>query len=213
MKLTDAYTPHKKYVDRNNEYYPTPPIATLALLKNHPVPKRLWEPAAGRGHISKELIRNGHIVHSSDLFAYDDPLVPIETGVNFLTTEISRFDVDGIITNPPFKSNLPEKLIERVLTAPLDGWPITFLALFCRLTFMESARRYELFKKYPPSRILVFSERINCDESYFDKNHGLGGGMVAYAWYVWDYNWKAQWSPFGTDLSWIRASDYIGDLE
>lgn len=200
MSLRDAYIvkgsdgSHRK----ENDYYPTPPIGTLTLLKNHKLPKRLWEPAAGRGHIAKELIRNGHEVVATDLYPYDNPLVDIETGVDFMTAD--RKDVDGVITNPPFKSNLPEKFIRRMIE--VHKYP--FVAVFCRLTFMESISRYELFTDHPPARIYVLSGRVNCHEDYFEQNHGLGG-MVAYAWFVWDELFK---QTIGT-TKWVKPSDYV----
>lgn len=197
MSLAVAYIPSKDKSERNeNEYYPTPPIATLSLLKNHPVPKNIWECAAGRGHIAKELTRNGHSVISTDLYPYIDPFVNVETGVDFLKAE--RKNVDGIITNPPFRSNLPEKLIKRALVE--HGYD--FLALFCRLTFMESARRYDVFKEYPPTKVLIFSERIQCNERYFDIKDGIGG-MVAYAWFVWDRSYSTT-----NEIQWMKPSNY-----
>lgn len=203
MSLRDAYIVKGSKGDHRNtnDYYPTPAIGTLSLLKNHKVPKKLWEPAAGRGHIAKELIRNGHEVIATDLYGYDNPFVDIETGVDFLTAE--RKDVDGVITNPPFKSNLPEKFIRRMLE--VHKYP--FVAVFCRLTFMESSSRYELFTDHPPARIYVLSGRVNCNEKYFDQNNGLGG-MVAYAWFVWDDTFKTTKGI----TKWVRPSDYIKDL-
>jgi len=201
MSLIDAYITKKSNKDReNNDFYPTPPIATLSLLKNHDVPLSLWEPAAGKGHITKELKRNGHEVFSSDLYEYENPLVPdIATGVDFLKHEHLT---GGVITNPPFKHNLPEKLLGHLL----DDLDYPFVAFFLRLTFMESLRRYELFKKYPPTVIYVLSGRVNCHEKYVDNNNGLGG-MVAYAWFVWDKR-----LDYTNKIEWIRPSDYIKDL-
>lgn len=201
--LTRAYIvkPGNHENRNDNEYYPTPAIATLSLLKNYDVPKRLWEPAAGRGHISKELIRNGHDVVSTDLFEHPNPFVDIETGVDFLTAD--KRDVDGVITNPPFRHNLPEKLIIRMM----EELGYEFLALFIRVTFLESERRFNLFKRLPPTKVLILSNRINCNEKYFDKNDGLGG-MVAYAWMVWDKRTSET-----NMIDWIRSVDYIGELE
>lgn len=200
MILRDAYiVKGAEGEHRNtNDYYPTPPIGTLTLLKNHPVPKRLWEPAAGRGHIAHELVRNGHEVIATDLFPYDNPLVSIETGVDFLTA--GRKDVDGVITNPPFKSNLPEKFIRRMIE--VHKYP--FVAVFCRLTFMESIGRYDLFTDHPPARIYVLSGRVNCHEDYFNENNGIGG-MVAYAWFVWDEAFKLTKGL----TKWVRPTDYV----
>lgn len=204
MSLRDAYIVKGAEGEHRNphDYYPTPAIGTLTLLRNHSVPQRIWEPAAGRGHISKELIRNGHSVTSTDLIAHPDPMVPVETGVDFLTAD--RKDVDGVITNPPFKHGLPEKLIRRML----EDHEYEFLALFCRLTFMESIGRYDLFKDHRPARIYVLSGRVNCHEDYFHQNHGLGG-MVAYAWFVWDKRYRMTTGQ----IEWVRPSDYVKELE
>ena len=199
--LANAYFPNKASDTRlKNDYYPTPPIGTLTLLKNYPVPKRIWEPAAGRGHISAELVRNGHEVISTDLFTYENSLVQTKFNIDFLTAD--RQDVDGVITNPPFGSNLPEKLIYRML----DTHGYDFLAILCRITFMESARRYKLFKEHPPTKILAFSERINCNEDYYQINHGIGG-MICYGWFIWDKK------ALDTNrIEWVKPSNYINDL-
>lgn len=200
MSLLDSYIINKNSDKRKvNDFYPTAPIATLSLLKEYKVPNSLWEPAAGKGHISKELIRNGHTVFSSDLHAYEDSLVTIETGVDFLTAP--RKEVDGIITNPPFKNNLPQKFIEHGLEE------YSFVAMFSRLTFLESARRYELFTTHPPTEVLVFSQRIQCDEIYFEPKEKQIGGMVAYSWIIWDKT-----KPTTNSIRWIKPSLYLGDL-
>lgn len=200
--LSHAYVPPRGNPNRiTNDFYPTPPIATLSLLRNHEVPRRIWEPAAGRGHVSKELVRNGHEVVSTDLFEYPDPLVPITTGVDFTACDV--VECEGIVTNPPFRGNLPEKLLRRAL----EVYRIPFVALLCRLTFLESARRYDLFDEHPPARVYVFSERINCHQDYLDRDDGLGG-MMAYAWFVWDDRYNITKNT----VAWIRPSDYVKDL-
>lgn len=199
--LTNAYIINQNSTTRKtNDFYPTAPIATLSLLKNHIVPKRIWEPAAGKGHISKELIRNGHEVISTDLYSYENSLVDIEGGVDFM--EAAPRNVDGIITNPPYMNNLPQKFIEKGLQH------YSFVAIFARLTFMESAKRYELFTKNPPNEILVFSQRIQCSEEYFTPKEKQIGGMVAYAWFIWNTRYKIR-----NRIGWVKPSDYLGALE
>jgi hypothetical protein len=203
LSLTRAYVVKGAAGDHrnDNDYYPTPAIGTRSLLRNCHVPDHLWEPAAGRGHMSAELIRNGHEVVSSDLYEYPNPLVEIATGVDFLKQEVRLGD--GVVTNPPFKNNLPEKLLRHCL----EDLGYRFVAFFCRLTFMESLRRYDLFKDHPPRRVMVLSGRVNCHEMYFDQNDGLGG-MVAYAWFVWDTRLPDS-TLLPTELTWIRPSDYV----
>jgi hypothetical protein len=52
------------------------PWIVPALLGAVPIEGRILEPAAGRGHISRELVRAGLKVRSFDLHRYGDPLVP-----------------------------------------------------------------------------------------------------------------------------------------
>jgi hypothetical protein len=46
--------------DRCNHLYETPECATLALLRAEKLPKRIWEPACGRGAIVTVLRTHGH---------------------------------------------------------------------------------------------------------------------------------------------------------
>lgn len=43
-----------------NEFYPTPPEATRALLSVEAFDGPIWEPACGEGAITRELIAAGH---------------------------------------------------------------------------------------------------------------------------------------------------------
>ena len=59
---------HNLNNDRNkNDFYPTPPEATLALLDKQKFEGNIWECACGDGAISKILIDKGYNVYSSDL--------------------------------------------------------------------------------------------------------------------------------------------------
>jgi hypothetical protein len=104
-----------------------------------------------------------------------------------------------VITNPPFKNNLPEKLIRRML----EEHKYDFLAILCRITFLESAKRYKLFMDHPISKVLVFSERINCNEDYLKINNGIGG-MIAYGWFIWDNNYEGK-----KQIDWVKPSDNL----
>ena len=88
---------HNLNNDRNkNDFYPTPPEATLALLNKQKFEGNIWECACGDGAISKILIDEGYDVYSSDLIDrnYGD------VGLDFLE---GNKKYDKIITNPPFK--------------------------------------------------------------------------------------------------------------
>lgn len=178
MSLSDAYViKTNSDARKENDYYPTAPIATKCLFSryNNYIPKTVWEPAAGRGWIAKEIENTGRQCIATDLYKYDNPLVNITFDVDYLT---SPTRANAIITNPPYKNGLAQKFVEKAISET------DFCAFFLRLTFMEGMSRYNLFDKHPPS-VMVFSSRINCQEEKFGSLKGEIGGMVAYAWFIW----------------------------
>lgn len=175
---------NKPMDERNeNDFYPTAPLATYALVKNYPFPNKIWEPAAGRGYMSAELIRCGYDVYSSDLFDYDDPLVNVESNRDFLTTVYK--DANAVITNPPYKNDLPMKFALHALSQ--DN--IEVVALYCRMNFIFGQRRYHnLYSKHPLTMMMVLSQRTHSHEkACASKNaHDHIGGMMDRAWFIWD---------------------------
>lgn len=163
---------------RENDHYPTPPVATFALLQSVDVPDTIWEPAAGRGWMSRELQRCGKRVYSSDLFEYNDPLVNVDYGLDFLITK-KPADVRSIVTNPPYQKRLPERFIEHAMSLDID-----LLAIVVRIQFLEGKNRCEMFNRYKPSSILMMSRRLKCFEE--DLPHNQLGGMIPYIWVIWD---------------------------
>lgn len=221
MALIDAYTKvRKNNPERHaNDYYPTSPIATYALVnycKKHGlwIPKNIWEPAAGRGWMSAELQRLGYQVTSTDLFPYDDSLVPVVWPVDFLSPMPKQFyehPPQGVITNPPYKNRMAEKFLRRALTvAP-------FVAMLTRVTFTEALERYELFTHDPPAKILFMSGRFSCDEDLL-RAEKWSGGMVSYIWMIWIRDVLPQapgWINMADTLAgWTREGgvDYFREL-
>lgn len=162
-----------------HDYYPTPPVATFALSCHESLPGSVLEPCSGRGHVVAELRRLGHRVVARDLYAYPDPLVDdVETGIDFLESPGS--DCEAVVTNPPYGDRMPERFLCQAMGR------YNYVAFLCRLSWLEGKRRFDIFDSYPLSRVLVLSRRINCDDVMIDQGNQLGG-MVPYAWYVWDY--------------------------
>ena len=188
-----------------NDFYATPPVATKKLIEHlkEKYPKLIehviWEPACGKGHISEEFRKAGYTVISTDL---------IERGYgscgeeyDFLKME-KNIHTDGncsIVTNPPYK--YAQEFVEKSMELLEDG---QLCCMLLKLTFLEGKKRYQMFKKYPPNEVLVFSERINCNHggNFTEKDQGIGGA-VAYAWYIWIKGYK----PNNPKLSWISLSE------
>ena len=152
------------------------PKAVELLLEVEKFNKNIWECACGEGHISKVLEDAGYEVCSTDLVdrGYGTG------GIDFLK-EVREWNGD-IITNPPYK--YAKEFVEHALRTVKDGAKV---AMFLKLTFLESKSRKELFAKYPFKTRYVSSSRIECA-----KNGKLSGAgtAVAYGWYVWEKGFK-----------------------
>lgn len=186
---------HRKESVRQDDFYPTPPWATralmnqIALITGTPIAgKRVWEPACGQGDIVRPLRDRGCSVYASDLNDYDWD-GQTESRVDFLlTTRSERFD--WIITNPPYKL-----ATEFCLTA-IQHQPLYGVAMFCRLTFVEGMARHDrLYSDFPPSHVLIFTERVNLNKGSLRRNISTPVGS---AWYVWLTGYTGP-----TNLLWI----------
>jgi hypothetical protein len=190
--------------------FPTPPWATRALcewLCDRGGPPwslygvTVWEPACGKGHMSRPLAEYFGPVRSSDVHEYgfgevDDFLRP-RAG--------DGFQPDWIVTNPPFR--LAEQFARRALALSRRG-----VALLVRTAFLEGARRHsELFRVFAPSEVLQFVERVPMFKGRLDRRCS---SATAYCWAVWRVG-----RPPQTRLHWLapcrkrleRDEDYAAD--
>jgi hypothetical protein len=99
-----------------------------------------------------------------------------------------------ILTNPPFKD--AEAFVRKALDLILWGNRVIF---FLRIMFLESTKRQDLFKKYPPKYVYVHSSRVaTAKGGDFEKYKG-GGKSMCYAWFVWEKGYKGD-----TVVRWIK---------
>ena len=198
--LSDIYVGVKKDDPnrKENDLYPTPPLATYVLQKYVSLPKNIVEPCAGRGNISIELQRCGFNVASFDLYQYNPTLCAIQTGVDVLSLP-KQVGYDALVTNPPYHKDLPRIIAEKGIAE----YDVT--ALFVRLTFLEGKKRKNLFTKHTPSEIIFLSDRINFGSQKLepiDKKDQIGG-MIAYAWVVFDKRKRRD----STQLRWVLLDE------
>ena len=175
--------PLKRVADQDGpDFFPTPPWATFALIDIEKFDGDIWECACGDGAMSRVLEETGLPVASSDL--YDRGYG--ESRIDFLT---STRCAANIVTNPPY--NRAEEFVLHGLKQSQRK-----LALLLRLAFLEGANRANrIFATMPPSRVLIFSERITFYPKGVDPR---GSGTTAYAWFVWDKEAGAS-----TQIKWI----------
>ena len=168
------HTEDERQID---DYYATSPEAVERLLENETFDYEngIWECACGEGHISKVLTAHGYPVVSTDLVCRGYGL---PAPLDFLNHTIQGYKGD-IITNPPYK--YAQQFVEKAMETVQKGNKV---AMILKLTFLEGKARKEMFKKYPPKTIYVFSSRINCAKNgeFSDKD----SKAVAYAWFVWE---------------------------
>lgn len=176
-----------------NDYYATEPRATELLLEVESFNSLIWECACGGGHISRVLEKHGHKVISSDIVdrGYQGTLI-----IDFLADEISSpIHFGDIITNPPYK--YAKEFVEQALKFIENGCKV---AMFLKLTFLESKKRRELFEKHPPKVIYVSSSRLQCAMNGDFETYKKGTGTaIAYAWYVWEKGYQGN-----TIVKWIN---------
>lgn len=166
---------HSETDREKHDFYATDPKALELLLDLEQFDPFVWECACGKGHLSEALKNRGYIVRSTDLIdrGYG------EGNIDFLKTT-ERFNGD-IITNPPY--SFAQKFVEHALDLVCEN---NRVAMFLKLTFLESKNRRSLFEKYPPEFIYVSSSRLRCAmNGDFETDKKGNGSAVAYGWFIW----------------------------
>lgn len=186
LKLKRAQSLVGASQDKNRpaeDFYRTPPEATLSLLNVEDFEGTILEPACGDGAISEVLKDNGLDVISTDL---------IDRGYgvqyDFLSPDYP-FQANSIITNPPF--NIAEPFIRKAL-AQTDKK----VAMLVKLQFLEGQKRKLLFETQPLKTVYVFSKRVS-----FYRNGEKGNyssSMIAFCWVVFEHGYVG-----APQLKWI----------
>jgi hypothetical protein len=176
--------------DDSRDFFPTPPWATRALIERvfrhlgwerRCKGQKAWEPACGEGHMAEVLREYFLEVTATDIedYRYGDHVV------DFLNAD-AYGAADWVITNPPFNES-----VEFVLKAlRIAG---TGVAMFVRLTWLESVGRYEtIFRDHPPTQLAIFAERVPLHKDQWKPD---GDTLTAYIWLVW-HKGAAPRAPF-----------------
>lgn len=168
---------HTDVTREKDDFYATPPLAVKELMKLETFDKNIWEPCCGMNHITNVLKDNNYNVKTSDIIdRVNDGSVEI---IDFLNYN-EKYNGD-IITNPPYK--LATEFVYKSIETITYGHKV---AMFLKLTFLETKKRYELFKKYPPKVIYVASMRFGCSQTGEFNSDGNTGSAIAYCWYIWE---------------------------
>ncbi|RVT93718.1 hypothetical protein [Sphingomonas crocodyli] len=156
-----------------DDFYPTHPGATAALLQVEQFDGAIWEPACGEGDMSRVLQAAGHEVISSDLVDRGFG----ESRIDFLMEWQPR--APNIVTNPPFK-------MAAEFTAKALELTTGKVAMFLRLAFLEGVERGQWFPNTPLARVWIMSRRVPMQRGRLSEA-GDGHGVIAFAWFVWEH--------------------------
>lgn len=161
-----------------NEFYPTPPEATRALLAVETFDGSIWEPACGDGRIAKVLGHHGHAVVATDLhpYGYGTP------GVDFLREKAPR--AKHVVTNPPYGSGLADSFVRNALQLTrVTGGKV---AMLLNMASLCHPRRTDWWRQSPPARLYAVDDIVCWPEDrygpaprYFTRHR--------YVWAVWEH--------------------------
>ena len=201
--VCNGATGHAKEDREENDYYATDPVAAEWLLKIEPQLDKIWETAAGEGHLAEVFRKAGKLKAVSDLIdrGYHPEEIAQSFGKSFF--QMNKVWKGDVVTNPPYASSV--EWAQHSLDVIEEGH---YSALFMKLTFLEGKGRKKFFEENPPIRVWVSSSRIPCaknGEFYKPKKNKDGSIAVnyvgepimvkessatCYAWFIWQKGYK-----------------------
>ena len=186
---------HSKHQREEFDYYATSPTAIPPLIEamtkhKEKIARRIWENASGENHLVNKLEEIGFSVLPTDIIKRTDKTIKLDflhDDNKWIREWLNALDGEevNILTNPPYK--FATEWVYKSMEFLREGEK---LMLFLKIQFLEGIKRRELFKKYPPKYVFVFSKRENCakngDFVTFKTN-----SAVTYAWFVWEKGFKS----------------------
>ena len=180
---THGASNHSEGERAERDYYATDPEAVEKLLEKENFCHYIFEPACGGGHITEVLKKHGFDVISADIV--DRGYSGQTQTADFLHTTFKPRNSRDIITNPPYSQ--AREFVEYALDISQESVKV---AMFLKLTFLEGAKRKVLFDKYPPKKVYVFRNRIDCWKNGIKPDKP--SKAVCYAWFVWEKGFKGK---------------------
>ncbi len=162
-----------------DEFYPTPPEPTRALLAAELNRLRdfdvIWEPSCGDGAMLREMRTLGLITFGSDL---------VNRGCHATIKSFYDFTPEcvppgvAIVTNPPFDQCGWGNGKARWLYHALDTLDVEYMALLLNWSWPGAGGLGPFWHKHPPARVYLMRWKIDFT--------GQGAPPMLNAWFVWD---------------------------
>lgn len=199
MSKTDDPQLYDSGYERNRlDRYWTNPWMPYALVRElsavrFDIPGSIWEPAAGRGDLTKALIECNHTVYSSDIDMneFQDAIGPNHEG-SFLDEFQVPDGVRAIVTNPPY--NVPRGIADKFIRHGLgffDG-DVQFMAMLLRSEFRCGKSRKDMFGDCPHYMgEMVLTTRPRWDYGDPDAPE-VAAPRHNFSWFLWHKNYRLQ---------------------
>lgn len=189
LNLINGSRINAKEERQKEDFYATDPNALIILLDQLKkdgiiINKNVWESACGLGHLSEVLERYGYSVFNTDLV--DRGYNKFHLAKNFFEFK-TVFDGD-ILTNPPYK--FAKEFILHSLDLIPSGHKVI---MFLKIQFLETQNRYDdVFSKYPPKYIYVFSNRVDTAMNGEFEKYKKCSPSSCYTWFIWEKDYKGE---------------------
>lgn len=193
---------------RGDDLYPTPRPLTLALLRHHALPNRVWEPAAGAGHMAAILAKAGHEVYCSDLVDYKfrvEGSPPIASPSDFMVADGPPFHGRdwAIVTNPPFA--ISGDFVRKGLQFCDE------VVVLNRLQFLEGKGRADILDQHL-RKVLVFLRRAprmhryqkNVAGQFVEWDGKKADSAMAFGFFVFKPNARDQGPATIERITWLN---------
>ena len=175
------------------DYYATsttaiPPLIEAMTKHKERIARRIWENASGENHLVNKLEEIGFNVLPTDIIKRTDKTIKLDflhDDNKWVREWLNALDGEevNILTNPPYK--FATEWVYKSMEFLREGEK---LMLFLKIQFLEGIKRRELFKKYPPKYVFVFSKRQMCAKN--GKFDSYQSSASCYAWFVWVKGYK-----------------------
>ena len=180
QNTSSAVMAQRRHPADDLDFFPTPAWGTRALLELIDIDgATVWEPACGRGHMSRVLAERDAKVVSSDIADRGFGQVFDFLSLEGLGLGVPPFGpVDWVITNPPF-SEL-HRFVQQALRVSRRG-----VAMLARLQIMEGVERFEtIYRPYAGHVCFAnFVERLPIEEGCVAADIS---SATAYCWVIID---------------------------
>jgi hypothetical protein len=153
----------------------------------------IWEPACGRGDITKVLIKAGFNTISSDIDISEFEVEGIKAYELDFLQDAPMMDAQSLVTNPPYNRMAP-KFVKRMLMLMEEG-DLQFGAMLLRSEFNSGKTRGELFgdcEHYAAELVLTTRPRWDMDDPDRPED---AHPRHNYSWFIWLKGWREENDP------------------